>query len=266
MAFFGILKHGCRNMMAGSAIFTGRPLQAFSTVNRSCSLHHYVQRQINGVCSSAFQCNYSDNYHPARNFTQWNFKQRFFHSTPRSQFGEADTKTTALTVWKNLSELKSSPTPALVLGLSGLLPFAAAPAYMLMSSAFIPEICTAQVVYGATILSFLGGVRWGFALPQEGGVRADWTNLGYSVVPSLVAWVGLLLPSPFSLFTVMGGLGVTAYFDTSMWGYPMWFKALRFTLSFVAILSLWTTFVCSLLLGGSKKETPPIQDLNPDTK
>ncbi|CAL4106346.1 unnamed protein product, partial [Meganyctiphanes norvegica] len=66
--------------------------------------------------------------------------------------------------WR-IPEVAHSPTPALVLGFSGLIPFVAAPFYMYYSGAFLPEVATAQLAYGATILSFLGGVRWGLTLP-----------------------------------------------------------------------------------------------------
>ena len=180
------------------------------------------------------------------------------HTTSRACIME-DKETKSLTVWSNLKELRRSPVPALTLGLSGLVPFIAAPSYLLMTMTFIPELAFAQVTYGACILSFLGGVRWGFTIPEENPVAPDWINLGYSVMPSLIAWGGLLLPSPYSLFTVMSGLGFVAFFDMSMYGYPPWFKGLRFLLSFVAILSLWSTFMCSLLLKSGDKETPKDQ-------
>lgn len=157
--------------------------------------------------------------------------------------------TKSLTIWQNIIQVKSSPIPALTLGLSGLIPFVAAPTYMISVGQFAPQVAFAQVVYGACILSFLGGVRWGFTIPEENPIQPDWVNLGYSVTPSLVACLGLLLPTPFSLLTVMAGLTVTGYFDMAMYGYPPWFKGLRFTLSFVALLSLWTTFMCSFLIG-----------------
>lgn len=156
--------------------------------------------------------------------------------------------TKALTIWQDVKELRRSPLPALTLGLSGLIPFVSAPLYMLTQEAFMPGICFAQVAYGASILSFLGGVRWGFTLPESSPVAPDWINLGYSVMPSLVAWVGLMIPAPWSLLTVMSGLGIAAYADMSMYAYPAWFKGLRFLLSSVAMLALWTTFMCSYLM------------------
>ena len=143
--------------------------------------------------------------------------------------------------------------PALVLGLSGLLPFVAAPAYLVMSNVFLDSIAVCQVAYGATILSFLGGVRWGLTLTEESGVKPNWFNLSYSVTPPLVAWLGFMVPSVvMSNLILVAGLAGAAYFDTVLWGYPPWFKALRFMLSFVAILSLWTTLMCKMILRDSK--------------
>ena len=76
-----------------------------------------------------------------------------------------------------ITGLRHSPAPALGLGLAGLIPFVAAPAYMVLiifdkcrlsslsvflqynAGVFLPSIATAQLTYGATILSFLGGVH-----------------------------------------------------------------------------------------------------------
>ena len=73
---------------------------------------------------------------------------RRLHTTPR--------QSKALTIWEDLSQLKRSPAPAMTLGLAGLIPFAAAPLYMSQLGIFVPEVATAQMAYGATILSFLG--------------------------------------------------------------------------------------------------------------
>ena len=172
-----------------------------------------------------------------------------------------DRKTKALTIFSDLKHLKSSPMPALVLGFSGLIPFVAAPAYMITSSAFLSNFAFYQLAYGATILSFLGGVRWGISLVEESGVRPNWFNLGYSVTPSLIAWVGLIVPNlVVSYLILMAGLTGAAYLDTVMWGYPPWFKALRFMLSFGAVLSLWTTLMCKLILSDDESVKTAAKD------
>lgn len=170
-----------------------------------------------------------------------------FHTSPKCNDGDPSSK--ALVVWSSLRQVRRSPVPALSLGLLGLAPFVGCPLYMVTSQTFVAGLASAQAAYGATILAFLGGVRWGFSLPEHSIARPDWLNLGYSVTPSLIAWGGLLLPTHApSLFTLMGGLLFAGYMDIFMPGYPPWFKGLRFLLTFVAVLSLWSTVMCLLLL------------------
>lgn len=167
----------------------------------------------------------------------------------------ADSSTTAVTIWKDLKQIRSSPLPALVFGFSGLIPFAFVPLYMITTQIYSPDLEFVQMAYGACILSFLGGTRWGYVIAENSCLKADWHNLGYSVFPSLVAWLGLLFPSPVSILVVMSGIAVTAYFDTTVKGYPSWFKGLRFILSLGALLSLWSAFLCRYMLSSdSKKE------------
>jgi len=160
----------------------------------------------------------------------------------------------ALVLVKDLKHLASSPGPALTIGLSGLVPFVAIPGYMIMSGTFLTGLAFSQIAYGACILSFVGAVRWGTALADQEVVTANWFNLGYSVAPALVAWTALMLPNSLALIVLMGGLAGTAYVDLTMFGYPPWFKALRFLLSLVAVLSLWTTLLCSFTMSDKKKK------------
>ena len=161
---------------------------------------------------------------------------------------DGNRKITALAVFKDLKYLGSAPTASLVVGLGGLIPFISAPAFMLVAGYYSPFVAYGQVAYGASILSFLGGIRWGLTLPEEGGVRPSWFNIGYSVTPSLIAWVGLLFPVPLALCVMMTGLGGSLYMDLTLYGYPAWFRALRFLLTLFAILSLWTTLVLRFTL------------------
>ena len=85
---------------------------------------------------------------------------------------------------------RSLPPLALVLGLAGLIPFAAC-GYGALSTYGEPA-AQALAAYGAVILAFLGGVHWGFALPEPSGRGAN-ARIGLGVVPSLIGWVALLL-------------------------------------------------------------------------
>ena len=162
----------------------------------------------------------------------------------------------ALVVLDDLRQLPQSPRPALLLGAAGLLPFAAAPVLMLRAGHFSPELLHAQLAYGACILSFLGGVRWGVTLPDGAPQPPDWANLTRSVTPSLVAWAGLLTPPGAGGLLLIAGLGLAGYWDLVMYGYPAWFKALRFCLSVGAILSLWTALMCKWFLVDTEAGKP----------
>ena len=85
---------------------------------------------------------------------------------------------------------RSLPPLALLLGLAGLIPFAAC-GYGAVGGYGEPA-AQALAAYGAVILAFLGGVHWGFALPDPSG-RGGAARLGLGVVPSLIGWVALLL-------------------------------------------------------------------------
>ncbi|XP_067086743.1 transmembrane protein 69 [Osmerus mordax] len=146
----------------------------------------------------------------------------------------------------DFKDIRKTPRPALILGLSGLIPFVSAPLVMALTETYLPEVAFAQVAYGASILSFLGGARWGFAIPESSPAKPDWINLVNSVVPPLLAWTAMLLSdslTPAAIMVVMG-LGISLHYDLSLLPtYPSWFKALRSILTVVAFLSLVATLV-----------------------
>uniref|UniRef100_A0A3Q0SRS3 Transmembrane protein 69 n=1 Tax=Amphilophus citrinellus TaxID=61819 RepID=A0A3Q0SRS3_AMPCI len=65
--------------------------------------------------------------------------------------------------------------------------------FMAVTVSCCPELACAQLAYAGCIVSFLGGARWGFALPDSSPARPDWINLADSVVPSLIAWATVLM-------------------------------------------------------------------------
>lgn len=141
----------------------------------------------------------------------------------------------------DMKDLWKGPKPALYLGFAGLIPFVCPTLFMGVSEVYIPELAYTQLAYGASILSFLGGARWGFAIPESSPAKPDWINLANSVVPSLLAWVSMLMSDsiiPAATMVIMG-LGISLHYDLSLLPtYPSWFKALRSVLTFIAFFSL----------------------------
>jgi len=142
-----------------------------------------------------------------------------------------------------MKSLKDSPKPALYLSLAGLIPFVAVPLSMAIQGTYYPELAFAQITYGAVTVSFLGGMRWGFALPEASPAKPDWLNLANSTVPPLFAWQALLFQDTTrgAVMLVMA-LGIALHYDISLLPtYPGWFKVLRVVGTVVMVLSLLAT-------------------------
>ncbi len=140
------------------------------------------------------------------------------------------------------------PKSALWLGGSGVIPFVCLSlAIPFANGTLRPQLQFALMAYGAAILSFLGGIRWGVAI-AEAARTEDWLlrRLGLSVMPSLVAWASLLMPAKLGCLTLVIGL-------TAMWlldilasragELPSWYPGLRWPLTCVAVASLVTGFI-----------------------
>ncbi len=124
--------------------------------------------------------------------------------------------------------------PALRLGYAGLLPFVAGAVLVwLVRPEAHPYVALALSGYAAVIVSFLGGIHWGLAMRQP-SPPLPW--LVWGVVPSLVAWLAVLMPASAGL--VVFGLALLACYAVDRRLYPAqgvahWLS-LRFRLSVVA--------------------------------
>ncbi|XP_066048836.1 transmembrane protein 69 [Chamaea fasciata] len=157
---------------------------------------------------------------------------------------------------KSLESLKDSPRPALYLSLGGLVPFAAVPLAMALQGTYCPQLASAQVAYGAATASFLGGMRWGFALPENSPAKPDWLNLANGTVPPLLACLALLFKDVTQgalLLTL--ALGIALHYDVSLLPtYPRWFKVLRVLGTAVMVLSLLATVALKAFLEGEQSD------------
>lgn len=133
------------------------------------------------------------------------------------------------------------PFPALYLGTAGALPFVAAAAAALVADGIRDLALFALAAYGAVILSFLGGIRWGLAMAGDASGNALHGRLVLSVCPSLVGWAALLIPLKPGLllmaaaFALMLGLDVAAARRGET---PAWYPRLRIPLTTVVVASL----------------------------
>ncbi|NXX39653.1 TMM69 protein, partial [Tricholaema leucomelas] len=162
---------------------------------------------------------------------------------------ESETKDSGV-LQRSMTSLKDSPKPGLYLSLAGLIPFVSVPLIMAIQGTYYPELVFGQVMYGAVTVSFLGGMRWGFALPENSPAKPDWMNLANSTIPPLFAWQALLYKDITSgAIMLVLALGIAIHYDVSLLpDYPRWFKVLRVVGTVVMVLSLLATLLLKIIL------------------
>jgi hypothetical protein len=130
------------------------------------------------------------------------------------------------------------PQCAFWLGFAGLIPFVATAIVNFIPGAPLHDLALqALLSYGAVIVSFLGGVRWGLAI-----ATSDFANLFgplfISVVPALLGWFALLLPSSLGLTVLALSFSAMLVADRQLLSAPRWYRSLRLPLSVGAIIAL----------------------------
>lgn len=116
----------------------------------------------------------------------------------------------------------SLPHGMRALGAAGVLPFVVLPLLAMLQPSLRGFALAAFVAYGAVILSFLGGSRWGRAL--AGGAPAS--RPLEAVLPSLLGFAALLLayrPVP-ALSLLAAGFAMCCWLDLRD---PLWSPAYR---------------------------------------
>ncbi|MBP0614598.1 DUF3429 domain-containing protein [Jiella mangrovi] len=137
---------------------------------------------------------------------------------------------------------------AWALALFGLVPFvgmAGLLAYAGREFIAYPQLVLAFTGYSATILAFLGGIRWGFAL-SPGHQRI--AILVASVLPSLLGWALLFVPSPWAFAGFAASFlasGVWDVVSARRGALPGWFGRLRLFLSGAVVLCQIVAFVAT---------------------
>lgn len=117
--------------------------------------------------------------------------------------------------------MKQLPKIMWWLGYGGLIPFFVLTVALLLGKPLLfldqARLGWWLAAYAAVVLSFIGAVHWGVALGMQD--RLQESELGklllFSVVPTVVAWFALLLPTNITLL-VLAVLIVMAYFADSV--------------------------------------------------
>ena len=84
-----------------------------------------------------------------------------------------------------------------LLAYAGLLPFIGLSVLLwLVDPDLHPFVALALAGYGASIVSFLGGIHWGIGFRNASRMHnAPLFNFGWGVVPSLLAWIAITMPA-----------------------------------------------------------------------
>jgi len=141
---------------------------------------------------------------------------------------------------KDIISLAPVPPMARLLGFAGLIPFLSGGVIGWLPLALDVQLGVSQwiIFYAALIVSFLGGVRWGTAMQHNQAER-----LIPSVIPSLLAWTCLALPSSYAalllalLLALYGAEDIRAARRDEI---AQWYAPLRFWLSLGASSSMFS--------------------------
>lgn len=128
------------------------------------------------------------------------------------------------------------------LGYAGLIPFVLLASLMwLIDRELLPFVSIALGAYAAAIVSFLGGVHWGigFMKAQSDSTVAPRFHFWWGVIPSLIAWLALMMPA-YAALPLLGTVVVACYaVDSKTYpaaGLASWLP-MRLRLTVVATLS-----------------------------
>jgi hypothetical protein len=132
------------------------------------------------------------------------------------------------------------PLPAFILGFLGAVPFVglallAVLAGPLGSATVEAWALVSLLAYGAIILSFMGGVHWGWAMAAE---EPSFERLGLSVVPALLGWGGYLFGGSIGFLVIAAGFAALLWLDLraiTEGRAASWYRRLRWPLTVIVV-------------------------------
>ncbi len=100
--------------------------------------------------------------------------------------------------------------------------------------------------YGAVILSFLGGARWGFEIHRHG--EASGRTLAVSMIPALVAFAAFAVPAPYvfaMLAVAFAAQGAWDSFSAHSGKVSQWYGRMRIILTVLVCAALIVAFMAT---------------------
>lgn len=166
---------------------------------------------------------------------------------------------------------QSVPTPYMILGLSGGLPYlglSAASVYLAhqaglaiegvgihidpgVAITMLHQALDLQVTYGAVLLSFVGALHWGMEFAGYGGHKG-YTRLMLGTMPMVLGWSTLALPPMEALIAQWATFTGVWWMDlrATMAGWtPKWYSQYRFYLSILVGTCIITTLAATSYWG-----------------
>lgn len=128
------------------------------------------------------------------------------------------------------------------LALAGYVPFAALALWLYMIAPDHPwreETIHLLKTYGALVLSFLGGIRFGLAVAADRPERG--AELTLAILPALAAWIALWLGEPHSfalLAVAFAAQGAWDSFAAHRGHAPAWFGRMRIKLTVLVVIAM----------------------------
>ena len=145
------------------------------------------------------------------------------------------------------------PSAAQGFGYAGLVPLiAGAIAVWTSEAAEVRPVAEAMLFYSATVLSFLGGVRWGLAIDNPRSGRM-FSSLTIGIFPPLIAWVMMLIDLHWGLLGTAVAYALMYASDlmaTKEGTAPAWYPQLRLPLTIVADIAVLIIFARVMMMAG----------------
>jgi hypothetical protein len=143
---------------------------------------------------------------------------------------------TAIDFGESEEEEPRGPAPRIAwsIGLAGFLPFAAFAGALVLAggdSALTDLLADAFRIWSLSVLSFLGGIRWGVAF-----LRADVTRqqLIWPLMPVVFGWAAMFLPHAWAvvgLLVAYCAMGAWDSLSSQRGSLPGWYGNLRIVLT-----------------------------------